>query len=179
VSGKNSVILDAEKGKAMARFGEDQRRIVLMTSEAFVKMMATLLHVFGSAAFSILYVMGEEKGRYDVLKVIEALRRQKISFVKRQILENIVREVKVTGWGAPEIQKYDEKRGTLTIQFENNPLIVVLGTDKPDRPVCHFFRGYWVGVVSEVWETNVNCAETKCISTGDAYCEFNITLVGK
>lgn len=175
MSRKNGVILDSETGEAIARFGEDHRRIVLMASEAFVKMMESL-NAFGSAGFTMFYMMGQEKGRYDVLKEIEALRQQGISFTKRQVLEKIVHQVRVTGWGAPRIQKYDEKRGALTIAVENNPLVVVLGTGgKSDRPVCHYFRGYWVGVVSEVLERRVSCAETKCMGMGDAYCEFKIS----
>ena len=175
MSGKNKVILDVEKGEAMARFGEAHRRMVLIASEAFVKMMEAL-SAFGSAGFTMFYMMGQEKGRYDVLKEIEALRKQGISFTKRQVLENIVHQLRVTGWGAPRVQKYDEKRGTLTILVENNPLVVALGTGgKSDRPVCHYFRGYWVGVVSEVLERRVSCAETKCMGMEDAYCEFKVT----
>ncbi len=175
MSGKNDVMLDAEKGEARARFGEDYRRMVLMASEAFVKMMEAL-NTFGSAAFTILYMMGQEKGRYDVLKETEALRRQGVSFSRRQLLENIVHQIRVTGWGAPRIQKYDEKREAVTILVENNPLVVALGTGgKADRPICHYFRGYWVGVVSEILERRMSCAETKCMGMGDAYCEFKIS----
>jgi len=176
MSGKNSIILDAEKGEAVARLGEDHRRMVLIASGAFVKMAETL-NSFGSAAFTMLYMMGQEKGRYDVLKEMEALRKQGLSFTRRQVLENIIHQLRVTGWGAPKIQKHDEKRGALTILVENNPLVVASG-GKLDRPVCHYFRGYWVGVVSEVWERKVSCAETKCIGMGDAHCEFKITAVG-
>lgn len=175
MSRKNGVVLDAEKGEAMARFGENHRRMVLIASEAFVKMMESL-NTFGSAGFTMFYMMGQEKGRYDVLKEMEALRQQGFSFTKRQVLENIVRQVRVTGWGAPKIQKYDEKQGVLTIVVENNPLVATLGTGgKSDRPVCHYFRGYWVGVVSEVLERKVSCAESKCMGMGDAYCEFKVT----
>lgn len=177
MSQKNSIKLNSEKGEAIARFGENHRRMVLIASEAFVKMTETL-NTFGSAALTMLYMMGQEKGRYDVLKEIEALRQQGISFTKHQVLENIVHQVRVTGWGAPRVQKYDEKRGALTILVENNPLVVALGAGgKSDRPVCHYFRGYWVGVVSEVLERKVNCAESKCMGMGDAFCEFKVTAV--
>jgi hypothetical protein len=39
MSGKNGVTLDVEKGEAKERFGEDSQRIVLIASEAFVRMM--------------------------------------------------------------------------------------------------------------------------------------------
>jgi predicted hydrocarbon binding protein len=61
---------------------------------------------------------------------------------------------------------------------ENNPLVDVLGTDgKSDRPLCHYFRGYWVDVVSEIFERRVSCAESKCMGMGDVYCEFKVTAV--
>ena len=174
---KNRIELDVERGEATVRFGEEHRRMVLVASEAFAKMMETL-NAFGTAAFTMLYMMGQEKGRYDVLKEMEALRKQGISFTKRQVLDNVVNQVSVTGWGVPRIQKYDEKRGALTVLVENNPLVISLGTDgKSDRPLCHYFRGYWVGVVSEVLERRVSCAESKCMGMGDVYCEFKITAV--
>jgi len=177
MSGKNGVILDVEKGEATARIGEAHRRMVLIASEAFVKMTETL-NAFGSAAFTMLYMMGQEKGRYDVLKEMETLRQQGISFTNRQVLENIVHQLRVTGWGATRIQKNDEKRGALTIIVENNPLVGILGAEgKSDRPICHYYRGYWVGVVSEILERKVSCAETKCIGMGDAYCEFKANAV--
>ncbi len=175
--GKSSVILDARKGEATARFEEARRRMVLMTSEAFVK-MTEAFNAFGTAAFTMLYMMGQEKGRYDVLKEIEVLRQQGISFNKRQVSENIAHQAGTTGWGAPRIQKYDERRGALTILVKNNPVIVASGTSgKSDRPICHYFRGYWVGVVSEVLERKVSCScgEARCMRAGDAYCEFKIS----
>ena len=173
---KSSVTLDAEKGEVVARFGEDYQRMVLIAAEAFVKIMETL-NVFGSVAFTMLFMMGLEKGRYDVLKEMEALRQQGISFTKRQVLENIVHQLRVTGWGAPRIQKYDEKRGAFTILVENNPVVGLSGKrEKSDKPVCHYFRGYWVGVVSEVLERRMSCDEAKCMGTGDAYCQFKITV---
>lgn len=177
MSRKNSVALDTEKGEAIVCFGERHRRMLLIASEAFVKMTETL-NAFGSAAFTMLYMMGQEKGHFDILKEMEELQQEGISSTKRQLLENIIHQVKVTGWGVPRIQKFNEKQGTLTIAVENNPLVDALETNgKSDRPLCHYFRGYWVGVVSEVLERKVSCTESKCIGMGDAYCEFKITAI--
>ena len=175
MSERESVILDAQKGEALARFGEDYRRMVLIASDAFVKMMSTL-NAFGSAGFTMFYMMGQEKGRCDVLQEMEVLRQQGVFFTKRQVLENIIHQIRITGWGAPMIRAYDEKSSSLSVIVENNPIVTALGTDvRSDRPLCHYFRGYWVGVVSAVFEKKVKCTETKCMSMGDAYCEFNVT----
>ncbi len=172
---KSSIILDLEKGEATAYFGDTHQRTVLIASEAFIKMMEAL-NAFGSAGLTIFYMMGQEKGRFDVLKEIEALHQQNIFFTKRQVLENIMHQLKVTGWGAPRIQKFDEERGILTILVVNNPLAGSLTLSaKPERPICHYFRGYWVGVVSEVLERKMSCIETRCMGAGEEYCEFKIT----
>ena len=89
MSGKSGVKLDVNKGEVMAHIGMYHRRVVLIASEAFIKMMEAL-NAFGSAGLAMFYMMGQEKGRYDVLKEIEAWRQQGISFTKRQVLENIV-----------------------------------------------------------------------------------------
>ena len=178
MSGEKSVILDAKKGEA--RFGEDHQRMVLVASKAFVKMME-VLNAFGTAGFTMFYMIGHEKGYYDILKETEALRQQGFSFTKRLMLQKIVQQLRFTGWGAIRIQKYDEKQGVLTIVVENNPLVVGLGKDSRDylsraRALCHYFRGYWVSVSSEVFKRRMNCVENKCMGMGDAYCEFEITV---
>lgn len=173
MTSKDGVILNAKKGELTALLGDDHRRMVLMASEAFIR-MSEALNAFGSAAFTMLYMMGQEKGRYDVLKEMEMLRKRSVSFTKLQVLENIIHQLKITGWGAPRIQEYDETRGVMMILVENNPLVVALN-GKSDKPVCHYLRGFWVGVLSEIWERRVSCAETKCMGLGDDYCEFKIT----
>jgi predicted hydrocarbon binding protein len=174
MSHKTHMELDAEKGEAMACFGNDNPRIVIMASEAFVKMMETL-NAFGTAAFTMLYMMGQEKGRYEAKKIMEALRSEGTSFTKRQAIGNIVHRLRVTGWGSIRVQRYDDRLGYVTIIVENNPLVLALEINgKSDRPLCHYFRGYWVGVVSEVFERKVNCEEVECMGMGDTFCKFEV-----
>ena len=169
-----SVILDAEKGEAKVRLGDSYQRTMLIRPEAFVKMLEAL-NFLGSAGFTLFFLIGHEKGRCDVLREAETLRHQGSSFTKRQLLDNIVYQLRVTGWGSPRIQNYDELRGVLTILMENNPLIIVSETgEKASGSICHYFRGYWVGAVSEILERNVNCLEIKCMNMGDRYCEFKV-----
>jgi len=151
--------------------------MVLMATEAFVTMMETL-NAFGSAGLTMFYAMGMEKGRYDVLRELEALRQHGNPVTKNRFLENIVHHLRVTGWGASAIKRCNVKKGELTVVLSNNPLVVPPRTKKEDRklesPLCHYFRGYWVGVASEVLESMVSCTETKCMGKGDPYCEFKI-----
>ena len=170
----STVTLDDRSGEAKAHMGADTKRMLLIASDAFIKMMETL-DVFGSAGSTIIYMMGQGKGRYDVLNEIERLRLRGSSFTKRQALDNVLTQNRMTGWGASRILNYDKKRETLTILLENNPLAATLNTKDIAGVVCNFHRGYWIGVVSEILEKQVNCTETRCISKGDSYCEFQIS----
>jgi predicted hydrocarbon binding protein len=167
------IVLDTEKGEVVTRFGEDDQRVVLVASEAFVKMMEAL-NAFGTAGFTMFHMMGREKGRYEVLKEMEALRQRGTSFTKRQMLENIVYQVRITGWGSPRIHKYDEQGGALTIRVDNNPFINALRKGGELDWLCHFFRGYWVGVASEILERKMSCTVTANTGIRDT-CEFKIT----
>jgi len=171
------VKLSPERGEATGPFMGLQKRVIIMTPEAFVDMMKVLNATFSTAGFTMVHMMGQEKGRRDASRGTEALREQGILFSKRQILENVIHQNRVTGWGAPNLQKYDEGNGDVTIRVENNPLAIAWG--KSEKSACWYLSGYWKGVVSEALEQESLCSETKCMSKGDPYCEFEIKKGGR
>ncbi len=154
---ENSVLLDVEKGQALARFEEGSQRVLLMMPEAFTKMLEAL-KAFGSGGFTIAYLMGEAKGHHDVLTEMEVLRSKGIALAKRAILENIIHRLRVTGWGVAVIQEYEEKRGTLTIVFENDPASAILEPEEKSL-LRYYWDGYWVGILSKVLERKASCTE--------------------
>jgi len=168
---ENSVLLDVEKGQALARFEEGSQRVLLMMPEAFTKMMEAL-KAFGSGGFTIAYLMGEAKGHYDVLKEMETLRLKGISLTKREILDNILHKLRVTGWGVAVIQEYEETHGTLTILFENDPVDTMLEAEEKSL-LRYYWDGYWVGILSKVLERKASCTEH--IDTGDQRHTFKIS----
>jgi predicted hydrocarbon binding protein len=171
------VKLDLDEGEATGFFMGLPERVIIMTPENLVSMMKTLTATFRTAGFTMFYMMGEEKGRNDVKKAIDALREQGIVFTKRQILEAIIQQSRIDGWGAGHLQKHDEGKGAVTIRVENNPLAMAWG--KTEKPICYLLRGYWAGAVSEALEQETRCTETKCTSKGDPYCEFVIEKEGQ
>ncbi|MFQ6081704.1 MAG: V4R domain-containing protein [Candidatus Bathyarchaeia archaeon] len=169
---EHKVKLDLDEGEATGFFMGLPERVIIMTPENFVSMTKTLTTTFRTAGFMMFYMMGEEKGRDDVKKAIDALREQGIVFTKRQILEAIIQQSRINGWGAANLHKYNERKGTVTIRVENNPLAMAWG--KAEKPICYLLGGYWAGALSEALEREVRCTETKCMSKGDPYCEFVI-----
>jgi hypothetical protein len=57
---------------------------------------------------------------------MEGVCQQGFSFIKRQVLENIVDQFEVTGRGAAKLQEYDEKRRLFTVFVDYNVLVAVL-----------------------------------------------------
>ena len=87
------LVLNGSKGEAKLGSGDNYQRMLIMASNAFIKMMEAL-NVFGSAGTTMFYMMGQEKGRYDVLEIIKNLRSRRISFTNRWILEKIIQQGK-------------------------------------------------------------------------------------
>ncbi len=164
--------LDLDEGETTGVFMGLPERVIIVTPENFVSMTKTLITTFRTAGFTMFYMMGEEKGRNDVKKAIDALREQGIVFSKRQILEAIIQQSRIDGWGAGNLKKYDEGKGAVIITVENNPFATAWG--KSEKPTCYLLSGYWAGAVSEALEQDARCKETKCMSKGDLYCEFVI-----
>lgn len=169
--------LGSEQGEAVANFLGLQRRVVIMTPEALVGMMKALKTTFGTAGLTMLYMMGKEKGSLDAALAAEALKGEDIPPTKRLLLETIIHQSRVQGWGLAQVGEYDEEKAAVTVRVENNPLAIAWG--KSDVPVCHFLRGYWAGALSEALEKDAQCTETRCMSKGDPYCEFVLQRVAE
>ena len=46
---------------------------------------------------------------------------------------------------------------------------------KSNRPCCYFLSGFTEGIVRRLFNLSVTVIETKCIATGDKFCEFKVT----
>lgn len=159
-------------GEAWVEYMGAQVRIISMKPEAFVEMMEVLNNAFGTASLTMFFLMGREKAIHDCRKGMEALKRGGVAYTKRHLLEEVMVQSGLLGWGVPKIVKYDDGRGLVTIRVENNP--IADSCKEPGAPICYFLRGYWVGVVSEALEQELVCEETKCVSRENLCCEFII-----
>ena len=169
---KHTVRLDLVKGEAIKVNLNRQERVMMITPEAFVAMMKVLGAVFGTAGSTMRFLMGEKKGRHDVSEKMNDLKAQEIVFTNNQIIESILYQNRIAGWGAPELHEYNEKERRIIIRVKNNPLATAWG--KAEEPMCLYLKGYWKGVTSQILEKEARCTETKCMCKGDPYCEFLI-----
>jgi len=46
---------------------------------------------------------------------------------------------------------------------------------KSNKPCCYFLSGFTEGIIRRLFNLSVTVIETKCIATGDDFCEFKVT----
>ena len=45
---------------------------------------------------------------------------------------------------------------------------------KSNRPCCYFLSGFTEGIIRRLFNLSVTVVETRCIATGDIFCEFKV-----
>jgi len=94
---------------------------------------------------------------------------------KRASLENLVHtalEDTNLGLGKVCISGLDFDRGSAKVAIVN--CFEALENGSSEQPNCMFTSGFLAGVFAEVLDKTVQASEVKCISQGEAECEFQI-----
>jgi predicted hydrocarbon binding protein len=69
---------------------------------------------------------------------------------------------------------------TARADFANKTAVVVIDNcatarqTKSKEASCHFIRGYVAGISQVLFNAKTECIETRCMSKGNAYCEFRV-----
>lgn len=77
------------------------------------------------------------------------------------------------GWGAVKQVDLDKEKKRAIIVVNNSPVALKF-SEPPGAPVDHFLRGIFAGIMTDYFETNVECVETKCMAINHSVCEFVI-----
>lgn len=126
---------------------------------------------FGSAGESFLYYMGKSGG----INYAEYYKKA-IPMDKKRLLEFLLRVLTVTGiCSEAKILEYDERKLSARISFLE---LFECRNLRKEKPNSHFFRGFIAGVISSLWETEVEAEEINCVAKGDISCQFIITKEG-
>ena len=141
--------------------------------EMLAKMLMNFKKLYGSGAFSMLYEMGKyygtEIGKH--FKSIALSARASIS--NRELIDDFFNFMKSAGWFIPEVELSEGEKPTAVLKlrecFEDKH------GERTSEPYCPFMRGFLTGFFNSVYEKEFTTQETKCISKGDPYCEFQIT----
>ena len=119
----------------------------------------------GSGGEALAYHMGVKAGENLYQRMASQYKDHK------EILEHFLMFNEGLGRGSFKIQEYQEGKHC-TIQITDF-LLEYLGTSDV-RIGNSMFRGLLAGLFTKLWNTPVKVQETKCITKGEPYCEFQI-----
>lgn len=80
--------------------------------------------------------------------------------------------ISLAGWGNLEINSLDLKNKQAILNFSGSSFAKAYG--QSDYPIDNLVRGYVTGQYQVILGTSVEGVETKCIATGDPFCQFHI-----
>ena len=161
---KNSLL---ERAKYASEIGEltiADTDWILMQGSTLRSLIEGINNVRGSEGGSILFDAGRLTGRNFTQTVInEGTSPEEVPMWLEVFFTQ-------GGWG----------KITARADFVNKTAVVVIDNCATARQVkskessCHFIRGYIAGICEILFKTNVECVETRCMSKGNAYCEFRV-----
>ena len=77
------------------------------------------------------------------------------------------------GWGFLKQIDLDKEKKRAIVIVNSSP--IALGISKEVKfPDDHFLRGFFAGLFSDYFESDVECVETKCSALNETKCEFVI-----
>ncbi len=117
-------------------------------------------------AVKYLYYAAKEGGMDFADVLVKAFKLNGV----QKLEELLINTFNLGGWGELEIVKNDMQSKFAIFRIKNSA--VALDHGKADFPVCHTNRGFLAGGASRVYQTDMDCIEARCVSKGDAACEF-------
>jgi predicted hydrocarbon binding protein len=128
--------------------------------------------------FSILQMLdkaGKQEELYESSKrlgkewIIGLFNAYKMNTIDEQARwgENVIT---LAGFGKMEITNWDVEKREMKFKVTDSQVAKLYG--KVGKPVDHLLRGWFAGVSSIFFKSDVDCVEVKCMSKGDDYCEF-------
>lgn len=142
-------------------------RIMLMTKDSFQSMLSAVKEMFGSGADVIAFKEGSAQG----LRYASGLRAI-IHGDIRKFIGELAKLYAATGVGVAEF----------AVMNLDLPRFVVRVTDsiecqgnESEKHNSQWIRGHLSGAASAALDIHMECIETRCVSVGDPYCEFELT----
>ncbi|MEM3832662.1 MAG: V4R domain-containing protein [Thermoprotei archaeon] len=111
-------------------------------------------------------------GYYSGKEMWDLYHEQRKSIV-RDLVELMLKNIMALGWWSRyEIVEYSPINNYAKIRIWDNWECQLKGID--EKVGSHFIRGMFAGFFTKHFNIECQASETKCISIGDEYCEFEI-----
>ena len=117
---------------------------------------------------AIMYAMGKEDGQRKATDIIKRLPQES----HEAFIERILSLQRILGWGDIKVVSSEPKKFVVRIYdcVERR-----LG-GKSEKPECDYIAGLIAGIYEATHDLDAEASELKCVSQGNPYCEFNVTL---
>ncbi len=158
---KTEIIAGDEKGNMTIK----DRRFNAMGGDYFMGDFLKLLEeTVGPAAGGILYNSGIEIGK-SYFKIY--VKKEKNN--KEEIIGRVFGLLKFCGYSNINFSE----KGTIIVK--NSPTAVAFNKKHKEKvKTCYYLAGIFAGLLSKIFEKEINVEEIKCQGKGDTYCEFEI-----
>lgn len=138
--------------------------ILMMSVNTLSALQDLIIKELGAGGIKKIY----ESGKVGGIKLAEE-HKNKLKVESYKLFEVMKNLVEMGGWGKIKTIKQDYKNSYAVYSFLNNEI----GLSKQySEPSCHIIRGLTAGLHTVIFNEEVECIETNCISKGDKYCQF-------
>jgi hypothetical protein len=144
---------------------------VFFPAESFTILIDSIIEVAGKEGKLKIYNEGIHVGG-SIAKTL----KNSLDARGNRLLDVIFHIGGMGGWGLWEFfRKDDEKKEAIVHGLNIAAAQAAYKLGKRKEPSCHMLRGIMAGEMREVWENkNIDVLETRCISQGYKFCEFEI-----
>jgi predicted hydrocarbon binding protein len=141
-------------------------RAVLVQADRLRAMLDAVMTAEPASGAQFIYSQGFNCGK-SVWEQLMTVHRPETE----EGLSEVLQLYSAAGWGRPKLIHVDVKKMQAKVRFEE---LFECVTRRTSGSASHFIRGHLAGALSAYFQSDLRCEETKCISKGDKYCEFEV-----
>jgi predicted hydrocarbon binding protein len=144
------------------------RRAVIFRGRVYDSLFKGIREKFGTAGEAMLYYQGFAIGQ----RTCQAHKEDIGSEDPKELVGLAKAYFRTVGWGMMDVVKMSLEAGEAQIRIYQS---FECETGKgSETPYGHFIRGILAGFFTEIFQREAKAVETKCIATGDPYCEYTV-----
>jgi len=145
-----------------------KRRAVIFRRRVYESLFKGVREKFGTAGEAMLYYQGYAVGQ----RTCQAY-REDTGIEEPEALVGLGKAYfKTSGWGILDVVNLNVEKGEAQVRIYES-FECESGKDS-ETPYGHFTRGILAGFFSNIFQRESKAVETKCIATGDPYCEYTV-----
>jgi len=147
------------------------KRAVIFRRRVYESLFKGIREKFGTAGEAMLYYQGFAIGQ----RTCQAHREETGLEDPKELVGLSKAYFRTVGWGIMDVVKMSLEAGEAQIRvYQSFECEAGKGSE---APYGHFIRGILAGFFTEIFQREAKAVETKCIATGDPYCEYTIKRV--